>query len=307
MTERMLMQEKAQSLTELALIGSIILSILGVLLTYGLRYNYQQQVAQEAFRKAVADASRERPLGNPSGTSSYVLYKDRHIPDPSDPFAVGQIVSPVASYSITRSYNLQETPDTISELPSIVLDIQNHQYRFYTAGFATYCGDPAKYKAIFGDGNVWDSGGCSRVIDSCEGEIIDYSTCKSQCRMFTDAAYCTNRCRLGGSSNCDAVCASGATVPPYCNALDSIFSFYLVDHKPSSMMGVSSDTVEVNQRNNVMYKNEIPGKVVTTDAIAWVDTMNRKIIYKPFGSLSAVTMPVATTAGDNEVVTMSNN
>jgi hypothetical protein len=119
---------KAQSLLEVAIFGSIIIMLLGVLVSYGLRYNFQQQAMQQAFRKSLADAVvQQKSLAIPNTMApsiSNVIVKDRHIPNPSDTFGVGSVNPFVGSAgSVTINYKLSETPDKESELPRIAVNI----------------------------------------------------------------------------------------------------------------------------------------------------------------------------------------
>jgi len=142
--------KKGQAILELAVFGSILIMLLGVLINYGLRYNFQQQVMQEAFRKALGVTAVRR--------STYVLIKDRHIPDPSNHFGIGALTPVMSSASVTRNYKLHETADSVSELPRMYLEINGEIDYYKTAGF--------------------DSDG---EVDSTMGEIMDYDSCKAEC------------------------------------------------------------------------------------------------------------------------------
>ena len=113
--------KKGQAILELALFGSILIMLLGLLVSYGMKYNFQQQVMQQAFRKALASASDVQ--NNKPSSVSHIVIKDRHIPNPANPFAVGSVAPVSASASVTRNYQMQLTPDKKVELPQISLDI----------------------------------------------------------------------------------------------------------------------------------------------------------------------------------------
>ncbi len=83
-----LKKDKAQSLTELATFGSVLLLVMSFFVRYGLQYIYQQDIKMRAFRMALSDASTA-----PDGSSSLVVVKDKHIPDPQDTFGIGSGVS----------------------------------------------------------------------------------------------------------------------------------------------------------------------------------------------------------------------
>lgn len=129
------LHSKGQAILELAIFGGILIMLLGVLINYGLRYNYQQQVMQQAFRKALASAARSMSPGTPTSVQ-HVLIRERHIPDPSDAFGFGSILpSSSGSSSPIRNYMMEQTPDTEAELPHIAIDVQGQEFLFKTAAF----------------------------------------------------------------------------------------------------------------------------------------------------------------------------
>ena len=147
--------KKGQAILELALFGSILIILLGVLINYGMRYNFQQQVMQQAFRKALGLAAARR-------SATYVLIKDRHIPDPSNPFGVGSLTPVSSTASVTRNYRLNETADNQDELPAVHFDINGDVRRYIAAG-----------------------------EDGAPGEIMDYASCKADCAKSGGAEwYC---------------------------------------------------------------------------------------------------------------------
>lgn len=123
---------KGQAMAELAIFGSILLLSVGVLLQYGLRANYQQQVDMEAFRKAQGLAYGRT---GPSSQTTLVLVKDKPIPDPRDQFGFAQR-SPVVGASsvvwdtnLTGQYvtNFADTPAN-SDVPLIFFKIDHDLY-----------------------------------------------------------------------------------------------------------------------------------------------------------------------------------
>lgn len=111
------MKTKGQSILELAILGTILIGILGLVVNYGLRYNYQQKVMMQAFRNAYNAASEG---------GSYTLVVDKHIPNPSDPWGVGSVTPVSASASVTRNYKMQEIAacdaDDVSDCPTTCPD-----------------------------------------------------------------------------------------------------------------------------------------------------------------------------------------
>lgn len=222
---RLYPNKKAQAVLELAIFGSIIIMLLGLLLNYGLRYNFQQRVMQQTFRKALVGAEKTMQDDQPSSVS-YVLIQDKHIPQPSNPFAVGSVSPFMSSDNVVSNYKLHEVPQWdwgkdphINELPETAIQIQDQEPRHFknaafreenlgTVSNVSVSNSEVslidKYKEVYGDTNVWYKESCSdsydeyggtlttctvdkvRVIDSCEGELVSYHACKRQCRMIDE-------------------------------------------------------------------------------------------------------------------------
>lgn len=130
--------KKAQALTELTLFGSFFIMLLAVMVSYSMRYNSQQRVNQEAFRKGISklhyyayphSKSDFNEIYNKnidaSGTSSltYLRYRDDYVPDPSNPFGLGSVESAVSSATLTRDYRMHLVANTDYALPQIAVDI----------------------------------------------------------------------------------------------------------------------------------------------------------------------------------------
>ena len=296
------MRKNGQALTELAVFGAIILLLLGYVVIHGLDQNYQQQVTQHAFRRAMGHA-----LGRLGGVS-YTLIHDRHTPDPMDTHGVGSIGSSTSSSYVMRDYRMYQAGVLsleLEDLPRMYIGVGSgftvrevgpggREY-FYAAGLQDYCwGDPCerfadeKYEEIFGESNVevYPDADCVRVMDYCEGEIISYGTCRRQCRMFTDLDYCIEQCRMGSLSGarCGDICAADVPVPAYCGVLDSLFGFARTPDMRT--MGVQPETTRIRTRGDTMNKTESPAGIATTDALGSGQTVIRRIIYKPMGSVS---------------------
>lgn len=221
-----------QALAELAVLGAVFLMLLGVLVNYGLRYNFQQRTMQEGFRKALAQVGAGgTAVSNDPNSANTSLIRDKHIPDPSNTFGVGTVNPISGSGSVTRSNQLHFTPDTVGELPRIWIDIagttcppgrsrspDNSPPCYYlTSGFRFESGvdqnaSKDKYEEIYGTTNVcwndkpcWSSfnGGVSPpgtnvgIIDPAAGELIDYSATVKQCRQIVDTQACVKECERG--------------------------------------------------------------------------------------------------------------
>lgn len=109
---------KGQALLELALVGSFLLLILGGILGYGLSAQYSQQAKMKTFRNALAIASRpDQGTGLDSanvydyGAGSSLSVSDRHVPDPTQPFAIGSFTPVVATASVVKDVRMDHEPN----------------------------------------------------------------------------------------------------------------------------------------------------------------------------------------------------
>lgn len=142
--------ERGQALLELAIFGSMIILILGAMLNYGLNAEYTQRAMMESFRQAEA-----------APNTSYLLVQDRHIPNPSHPYAVGALVPVTASASVTRSNQL----NTLGA-PTLTMKI-NDDTRHYTL-----------------------------AKDPCEGPFLSEEACRAVCRTTPTHWACDKLDRL---------------------------------------------------------------------------------------------------------------
>ena len=274
-----------QSLLELALFGSILLMLIGVMVSYGLRYNYQQKIMMSAFRKALNEsAAPER-----GGQASVTVVSDEHIPNPANPFAIGSVSPFMSGANVVRNYKMHESADTDEELPRTTIEIQGEQYTYKAAGFRDVGNISAslnKTKEIYGAANVWEApkkSGNYRVMDSCEGEIISYDACKRQCRMITNTTFCVRECVRGREPSskdppCSAICSQPMETPAYCEdgVLEDMFAFAIATGKPR-VMGLQSDTTKESSINSSLRKQESGGTITTTDTIGWSERIHRRI------------------------------
>lgn len=298
-----------QALLELALFGAILLMLLGVMVSFGMRYNYQQKTMMEAFRKTL----NETAVYERGGQASVTVVSDEHVPNPSNPFAVGSTLPFSSSASITRSYKLHESADTEEELPQSTIQIQGQPLNYTTAGF-TDLGNITesildKYQEIYGDANVFEKpkkSGNYTVIDSCKGEILSYDFCKRQCRLITDVPFCVKQCVNGREPkskrpDCYTICSQPMEVPPYCGELNATFAFAIATGKPR-VMGLQGDIARQMNINNTLQKQESAGTITTTDTIDWSEDIHRQIVTRN------ATINVTTTVGErNATVWTANN
>ena len=124
-----------QALAELAILGSLMILALGSLVSYGLRYNQQQKLSQEAFRetlKIVSETEKDED-GNDVNVkhpqASYTIIEDKHIPDSANPFAFGSVSPTIASASVTRDWAMQLTPGNKKDLPHMRIRINGEEIK----------------------------------------------------------------------------------------------------------------------------------------------------------------------------------
>jgi len=242
---------------EVAVFGTIFIMIIGALITYGLRFDYNQRAQQQAFRRALKIASdKDR------GGGTYMLMEDRYIPDPMDPFGIGRSTPVVASASVIRTNQLDARAGSHNDpddLPTLVMDVQlgwtndpaapqpvmqrhiyrNAGFRFETRNSGYTQEDIDKYMMIYGDVHKehefehplgagpfgmlftqtrWRQ---VRIIDACSGNIVDYNACYEQALMLVDEDYCRSTCHRNTHSSdvdCSAVCGRVLN-PPNQNSL----------------------------------------------------------------------------------------
>jgi hypothetical protein len=283
---------RAQSLLELSLFGVVILSLLSLVLLYGMGDNFRQTAEQRAFRKALAKAGG-------IGPTSYTLMHDRSIPNPQDMYGTGQPAPTGASATVLRDFQMLTKPDAGDKMPTLTIGFESgaggtQELEFPTAKVDEYCwADDCnhrlvrdKYEMVFGANGMWNStANCVKVFDNCAGEIFDYTGCKKQCRMMEDLTYCINQCgeqQLNrDASYCQEVCESEAPVFWYC---ENITKF--VDFTGSSKWatGIQPRMTTASFRADSTDKSESPEGISTSDSISHTDTITRTIVYRPTGS-----------------------
>ncbi len=198
--------KKGQALIELAVFSVFFLLILGVLLSYGLKYNYQQKAQMTAFRHAMKIASDSENRGS----GSAMVVEDRSIPDPSDLFGVGTVAPVMAAATVQRDYHMHEQAVDADSLQGAVTDVltssdtktgqKEYMRRIYkTNGFRIEYNVPSdknttdKYSQIFGSilaqgaGGGWvsisdesASKGCTSSSDVTDSDGNVTTVCSSE-------------------------------------------------------------------------------------------------------------------------------
>jgi hypothetical protein len=125
---------RGQSILELAIFGSIVLLLFGVVINYGISLNQQQHLSMQTFRKALQLSKSKGWSAAPNVGASLTVVKDLPMPDPSNPFGIGETSPVIAQGSGTWSrYGGAEPEFTNSELPRINFMINGIQ-KTYTLG-----------------------------------------------------------------------------------------------------------------------------------------------------------------------------
>lgn len=292
---------KAQSLLELSLYGVVVLSLLGVVLSYGMRYNFRQSADQRSFRKAMAKSADHM------GSKTYVLMHDRSLPNPQDPFGTGQASPFVSSATITRDYRLLTKWDSGDPMPTITFGYESRvgetaevehtiagEYRYcWPRGGCTHRFAREKYEEVVGANNVKgvkDDGpgqACVDVLDWCGGEIFGYEGCKKQCRMMQEYDYCVTECekgRLYHDDMCADICSMDVPTFWYCGSIDNFFSFTGSSDTRNWNTGIQPRTEIESIRSETMTKSESPGGVSSSDTLSHTDNILRTIVWRPVGS-----------------------
>jgi len=134
------MNKRGQSAVELAIFGTIFLFCLGILISYGMSYNFQQRQMMQAYKETRQKSYDIIDAGNkgPFASADMVVINDKHIPDPQDAWGIGGFQPVGASYGITvtnRLYSGANYGDR-DQLPRINFKINGQPYSYTIADFA---------------------------------------------------------------------------------------------------------------------------------------------------------------------------
>lgn len=326
--------KKGQAILELAVFGSILIMLLGILVNYGLKYNFQQQVMQQAFRKALGIAANR-----PSAT--YILVKDRHIPDPSNPFGVGSVMAVSSSASIVRDYKMQETADTAGELPRIDIETPDGGVSSYkTAAFRDEYNVPeadleddydsdgdgtidddekdvSRYDYIYGSEDIawWETGdgecGCEMEIEINPNTGGETETCPCPTKNIRLIDTCAGEVLNYEvvQTRCYKIEEAGINRPWYCDQLDTLFAFSDISDpgglkdKNKPTMGLQAGYIQDTTIDNTLNKQESASTIKSKDTLNWQASTQRKIVYNDAVDASGVSKEIVNVR--NEEVTTS--
>lgn len=122
-------RKSGQSLVELAAFGSILLLCLSMLIQYGMRANYQQNLQMQAFRKALRAAYYK---SGPAAGTSITMVHDKAIPDPRDHWGIAERRPVTASASATWDSHIQAnyiedfaSDPSPNDLPRTIIEIND--------------------------------------------------------------------------------------------------------------------------------------------------------------------------------------
>jgi hypothetical protein len=144
-----------QSLIELALFTSILVSAMALMLNYIFNYSNNQAMAMMALKRAMHLATE---ASSTYLSSSVTLVYDKAIANPTNMFGMPNMTPLIVSSSGLRSNDLfSELDGTDEEIPRVVFDINGKKYEFKTAAYINLPGqvtaENARRKAFI-DG--WD-------------------------------------------------------------------------------------------------------------------------------------------------------
>jgi hypothetical protein len=113
-------EEGGQALVEFAIFGSLALLALAFLIQIGLEINYQQEIDQGAFRRALVEGKEEGDYESQNLT--YIMVRERQMPDPSQPFAIMPRRRTEAASTVVWGERLAHLADEYESEPRTILD-----------------------------------------------------------------------------------------------------------------------------------------------------------------------------------------
>jgi hypothetical protein len=255
----------------------------------------------------------------------------------------------MASASVTRDSNAGATADDYDGLPKMIVDLQGREngqatsqgvslamagirYESVTlpGNYDGYLDFQQKYNLVYGSVSGWpefsgddeiedeyedhhaNENRTLTIVDSCEGEIVDYNSAIRQARLIVDNDFCRQQCEIGKKPGddieCDDVCNTGIAVPWYIQgarhnggsytfpSLSSFAGVYEtndtwefpnienlfvmpVTGKRVPAMGLQQDSTLQTVTDFAMQKTEDNAGISTTDDVYWNTTTTRTFLY----------------------------
>ncbi len=139
--------QKGQALVELATFGTILLFCLGMLVSFGLQANYQQETEMKAFRQSMQQSYNS--TRGPSAGAEVNLTEDKVGIDTQSPYGVSERYPFTAGAKVTWNTNLlDDYVDQDNNLhdgngaadyhPKATYTINGKEYAYTTANFVSY-------------------------------------------------------------------------------------------------------------------------------------------------------------------------
>lgn len=157
--------EKAQSLTEIAVFGSILLLVLAYFISQGIRTTYQQDVQMRAFRMALSQAYNQ--ISKPDAEATVVLVEDKRVPDPRDIAGKGEFVPVAGQGNIIWGNSMQSSirSGMSEDLPRMNFKVNDFEESYLTATVRTI--SPSSWVDNPADPYCPDDPRCSQIpLDS---------------------------------------------------------------------------------------------------------------------------------------------
>ena len=153
-----------------------------------------------------------------------------------------------------------------------------------------------------------------RIIDPCEGEIVDLDGCTRQARQIVDSEMCARLCEKGklpgSETDCSAVCSRSMGTPWY--AQDAfkdgngrwVFPRLNTLFDGADTLGVQAGYVRRAQLDTTLDKRESAAEVSTTSALTtWHNDIARQASHaaKPVDYTQDPDSPLAVTRTDQPI------
>lgn len=117
---------------EFSILGSVALLALALLIQLGLRMNFQQEIQQDAFRRALALAHSEGKTE--SQATQYNYFRNRRIPNPSEGFGITPRVMTQGNATVTWGEWLTYLDDDRDSQPRVVVNLDDRSVPEFRAG-----------------------------------------------------------------------------------------------------------------------------------------------------------------------------
>ncbi len=127
--------KKAQSLSEMAIFGGVLLLVLSYFVSLGIKLTYQQDVQMRAFRMALSASANE--INRPDAESTRTLVEDKLSPDPRNMVGKGELITVLGQGNIVWGNQMQDPIDGPEDLPRVAYVINGVERTYLTASAQT--------------------------------------------------------------------------------------------------------------------------------------------------------------------------